>query len=204
MAAQSDLAFSEAGLNWCMVGSLLLIAPTILGALESSLITHVLLQFPLLAGIGILIGGKYKSSFEPLLRIYNRNGVAGILLSTFALIFWMIPRWLDASLTDPWIGVAKYASLLFLVGVPLSWSWAALHPIARGVVKIEFLTMLFRLGWLYLISPERLCNSYLQVDQEYLGYGCLLVATALALTWLTPVFLGPGLFASEPGATPTP
>ena len=153
------------------VGLLLAIVATPLGsALATTMVGHVLVQIPLL--------------------------VAGILLASFAIGFWMIPRWLDGALTSTATEAAKYASLVLLAGLPLAWSWAWLHPIARGVVKIEFLAMLFRLGWLYLISPDRLCNSYLLTDQTWLGRGLVLVAIALSITWLVPVFFGD--FAAEP------
>ena len=52
--------------------------------------------------------------------------------------------------------------------------------------------MLYRLGWLYLISPDRFCNNYLLTDQIWLGRGMLVVGLALSLTWLIPVFVGSG------------
>ena len=52
--------------------------------------------------------------------------------------------------------------------------------------------MLYRLGWLYLISPDRFCNNYLLTDQIGLGRGMLVVGLALSLTWLIPVFVGSG------------
>ena len=66
----------------------------------------------------------------------------------------------------------------------------------RGLVKIEFLAMCFRLGWLYLISPDRLCNSYLLDDQVLLGRGLLVLGVALSITWLYPVFFGAWSVAS--------
>jgi len=174
----------------CFIGATLLLAGPLLGVLESTMLSHVLIQFPILIAIGIVLGDKSRMAFAPLLKVCNGGGIAGILIATFTLAFWMIPRWLDAALNDHWVGVAKYLSLVMLVGVPLAWSWSRLHFIARSVVKIEFLTMLFRLGWLYLISPDRLCNNYLLKDQTYLGYGFLILAVSLAISWLIPVFFG--------------
>lgn len=158
--------------------------------LESSMPLHVLVEIPLLISIGLIIS---KVFYKPVNRFFspiNRGGIFGILLTTFVLAFWMIPRWLDASLTSEIVAWAKYLSLPFLVGVPLGLSWNILHPIARGVVKIEFLSMLFRLGWLYIISPDRLCNNYLINDQELLGKGFLIIGFILAISWLIPIFFG--------------
>ncbi len=173
------------------VAVIVFIALTPFGAwLESRLFSHVLLAFPLLVFSGMILGvglERYRSAW---LDTWNAGGIPGILLASFALAFWMIPRWLDASLIDPLVASMKYLTLVVFVGIPIATSWPRMHSITRGVVKIEFLTMLWRLGWLYLISPERLCNSYLIGDQIYLAWGFLLVGSALAITWLIPVFFG--------------
>ncbi|MBL6707890.1 MAG: hypothetical protein ISP99_01045 [Pseudomonadales bacterium] len=117
-------------------------------------------------------------------------GIPGILITIFTIAFWMIPRWIDASLTNTSVEWIKHSSLVLLGGIPLALSWERLYPVARGAVKIEFLSMLFRLGWLYLISPDRFCNSYLLEDQIWLGWGMIIIGMALTLTWLVPVFFG--------------
>jgi len=53
--------------------------------------------------------------------------------------------------------------------------------IVRGVFVVECIATLFRLGWLYLISPERLCNLYLLEDQQQLGQWLMLIGAALFL-----------------------
>jgi hypothetical protein len=40
----------------------------------------------------------------------------------------------------------------------------------------------FRLGWLYLISPTRLCSNYLLSDQQQLGKFLLGIGIAMCLT----------------------
>ncbi len=158
--------------------------------LEASLATHVLVEIPLLVAVGFVLGRSVEPHWRKVLEPLNGGGIPGILMVSFALAFWMIPRWLDASLQASEVAAAKYISLVVLAGMPLAWSWRRLHPIARGLVKIEFLAMCFRLGWLYLISPDRLCNSYLIDDQVLLGQGFLVVGITLSVTWLYPVFFG--------------
>lgn len=167
--------------------------------LESRLASHVLVEIPLLVTVGFVLGRRIEPQLRNALEPLNGGGIPGILLVTFSLAFWMIPRWLDASLQAPEVAAAKYLSLVVLAGMPLAWSWDRLHPIARGLVKIEFLAMCFRLGWLYLISPDRLCNSYLIDDQVVLGRGLLVVGIALSITWLYPVFFGAWSVASPRG-----
>lgn len=160
------------------------------GALEAGMAGHVMVQIPLLVAAGFLAGRRLEPALEPWLERWNAGGIAGVLLAGFTLAFWMIPRWLDAALESPATDAAKHASLALLAGAPLAWSWRRLRPVARGVVKIEFLAMLFRLGWLYLIAPDRLCNNYLLADQVALGRGLLAAGAALGLVWLAPVFFG--------------
>ncbi len=158
--------------------------------LEASLPSHVLAQLPLLAALGCWVGHAGRARLEPWQRSWNGGGIAGMLLASFTIAFWMLPRWLDASLEDPVVAAAKYLSLPLLAGLPLAISWPRLHPIIRAVVKIEVVAMLFRLGWLYLIAPDRLCNNYLLDEQLMLGRALLATGAALALIWLAPAFFG--------------
>lgn len=153
------------------------------------MVSHVLFELPLLVVLGMLLGMQLNSQCNPILKWINSGGIFGILTAVFTLAFWMIPRWLDASLNDPLIAYAKYVSMLF-VGMSLAMSWPGAHVITRALVKIEFLTMLYRLGWIYLISPERLCNNYLLTDQKWLGCGFLLIGLTLSISWMLPIFFG--------------
>ena len=164
--------------------------------MTSTMVGHVLVQIPMLVAIGFVLGRRVEPRIQSALRKVNAGGISGILLVSFTIAFWMIPRWLDGSLTSDGIAMAKYLSLVLLAGMPLAWSWSRLHPIARGVVKIEFLAMLFRLGWLYLISPDRFCNNYLLADQLWLGRGMIVVGISLSIAWVIPVFFGE--FSTEP------
>ncbi len=200
MAVEDQLAWAAPS-GRALTGGVLVVwaavALTPIGTwLESNLATHVLVEIPLLVAVGFVLGRSIEPYCRKVLQPLNGGGIPGILIVTFALAFWMIPRWLDASLQVSAVAVAKYVSLVALAGIPLAWSWRRMHPIARGLVKIEFLAMCFRLGWLYLISPDRLCNSYLIDDQILLGQGFLVVGIALSITWLYPVFFGPWAVSS--------
>ena len=153
------------------------------------MVGHVLLQLPLLVTIGLFAADVVPAKLKNMIILINAGGIFGCISITFIFLVWMIPRWLDASLVYETVVLAKYASLI-VGGVLLRMSWPIAHPITRGLLQIEFIAMLLRLGWLYLISPERLCNSYLLSDQIWLGRGLLIIAFALCLTWLIPIFFG--------------
>ena len=167
----------------------LLIAVTPAGAfLERALVSHVMVELPLLILVGILAGLALRPRLHGILDTLS---IPCILLASFTLAFWMLPRWLDASLNDGFIALMKYLSLPLLLGIPLALSWNSLHPVARGVVKIEFLAMLFRLGWICLVAPARLCNNYLLSEQQQLGYLLVVAGFACGALWLLQVFFAP-------------
>ncbi len=171
-----------------LLGSVLwlLIALTPMGSfLESSLLTHVLVEIPLLIFTGITAGRLITPHMS---RVLNSISIPCVLLAGFTLVFWMIPRWLDASVNDEFVALMKYISVPLLIGIPLGLCWRNLHFIARGVVKIEFLAMLFRLGWIYLVAPDRLCNNYLLSEQQQLGNLLIILGLILGMIWLGQVF----------------
>ena len=112
---------------------------------------------------------------------WNHRGITGLVLASVASAYWMLPRTLDASVTVPLLGAAKYLSVPLLIGLPFALGWPRMSFIVRGVFLVEFIATFFRLGWLYLVSPERLCNNYLLDDQQRLGQYMLLVGAALFL-----------------------
>jgi hypothetical protein len=74
-----------------------------------------------------------------------------------------------------------YLSVLLLIGLPLALAWPRMSFIVEGVLLIECIATLFRLGWLCLVWPHRLCNLYLLGDQQRLGQLLLLIGTVLFL-----------------------
>jgi hypothetical protein len=104
-------------------------------------------------------------------------------LATLVGAFWMLPRSLDAAVTDPQFDIAKYLSAALLIGLPFALSWQRMGFIVRGVFLLELIATFFRLGWLYLIWPNRLCNSFLLDDQQRLGRYMLLIG-ALLFFWI--------------------
>jgi hypothetical protein len=74
------------------------------------------------------------------------------------------------------------------------------------VFLLELIATFFRLGWLYLISPDRLCNLYLLDDQQRLGRYMLLTGAALFVVVAAKLIWGrfDSLVESHPSsASPT-
>src|SRR6185312_3815986 len=158
--------------------------------LEASMTAQMLLQIPLLVGVGCLLSRALPARAQAAADDWNDRGITGLVLASVAGAFWMLPRMLDAAVTEPLIDAAKYLSVPLLIGVPFAISWPRMTFIVRGVFLVEFIATLFRLGWLYLISPERLCNVYLLDDQQRLGRYMLLIGAALFLAFAAKLIFG--------------
>lgn len=171
---------------------LLLASPPLRQLLEGHLVAHLLVQIPLLALAGASIGRTLLvcQVGRGVIGSWNARGLPGLLLALFTAAFWMLPRSLDGALAEPVMAAAKFVSLPLLLGLPLALSWPRLHPIARGFVWANLLSMLGFLGWLYLAAPTRLCNFYLQDEQALLGRALLAIGAGLALWLAARAFVG--------------
>lgn len=153
-----------------------LLLPPVANLLESIMITHMHMQMPLLVMAGFLMARFFQSRFPHFFEKWNSNGVPGILLFMIVMTYWMIPRTMDEALTMPSIEIFKYISLPFLAGVPLRDSWKKLGSIGKNTVLISFTVIFLGMGWLYIWSPNQLCNNYLLIEQITLGWGFLTTA----------------------------
>lgn len=143
--------------------------PPVRHLLESTMTLQFLAQIPLLALAGWWLAQGIPDWLDARLARWNYSGVSGLLLASLASTVWMLPRAMDAALDDPRVTLAKFLSVPLLIGATIALSWARAGFVVRGVVMIELIATTFRLGWLYLISPDRLCSSYLLDDQQQLG-----------------------------------
>lgn len=159
----------------------LLAAPPLQRMLEASMTAQMLVQIPLLAIAGMLLGISLPESVANWIQPWNRGGATGLIVVTFASTCWMLPLSLDAAVVSPVAGFAKFLTVPLLIGLPLAMSWLSMSFVLRGVLLFEALATLFRMGWLYLISPVRLCNSYGLSDQQRLGEWLLMSGAALLL-----------------------
>jgi hypothetical protein len=63
-------------------------------------------------------------------------------------------------------------------------SWRRAHLVFRLFFFGNFSWMMAIVGLLYYDNPVRLCNFYLQSDQEIAGIGLVIMACVLPLLWL--------------------
>jgi hypothetical protein len=151
---------------------------------EAGMVMHMAVQIPLLA----LLGGMFalvQGRRYPGLHVLGRRYRAGLLLfSLFVLGLWMLPRLLDAAVHATDIAIMKWLTLP-MAGAALALCWRHLPIVLRGVLHLEALATLLRLGWLYLIAPQRYCVSYGLDEQQTLGYVLLGYAAiyAAVLAW---------------------
>lgn len=154
--------------------------PPVRHLLEASMTLQMLVQVPLLALAGWWLRPLLPNRVVERVARWNRSGITGIVLVSLAAMVWMLPRTMDASLDIPAVELAKFASAPLLVGLPLAISWPAAGFVVRGLFLAEVVATAFRLGWLYLVSPQRLCSNYLLGDQQLLGK--LMLATGAAIS----------------------
>jgi hypothetical protein len=161
----------------------LLVIPPVSAWLERSMTGHMLVQIPLLALAGGLVASAAARGRRAELAGFNAGGVAGLLTGAFAAVVWMLPRTLDAALSSPLVEAAKFATVPLLIGAPLGLSWPLLPPVARGFVWANLVSHAAVLGWLYSVSPIRLCTRYLFDQQATLGAALLVTAMVMLLGW---------------------
>ena len=162
---------------------LVLLAPPVRRGLEATMTTQMLVQIPLLVAAGWLLFRAFPARVLARVERWNHRGISGLVLATAAAAFWMLPRSLDAATSHAPVAVAKYLSVPLLIGLPFAVSWPRMGFVVRGLFLVEFVATFFRLGWVYLISPIRLCNNYALNDQQRLG-GYMLAIGGGLLVWL--------------------
>jgi len=183
---------------------LALAAPPLRTWLASSMVLHMLVQLPMLAGIGYLAGtawlraqpGGLAARTLELSQSFNAGGATGVIAASFVMLLWMLPRGLDAARLDVTIDALKFLTVP-LAGLAIALSWPRLPLIARAVVHLEVIATFFRFGWGYLAADQRLCLAYLADDQTRVGVLLLWSGAvyAVVVTW-RPMF-GPAPYRQE-------
>lgn len=168
----------------------LLATPTARRWLEATMTTHMLVQIPLLAAIGIGAGKTLPARARKRLLGWSGGAIPCVTAALFASGYWMLPRALDAALASPPAEAAKFLSLPLLVGLPLALAWRRLTLIGRGFVWTNLISMLAVLGWLYIAAPVRACSGYLVEEQVRAGWRMIELALALFVWWLAALFVG--------------
>lgn len=166
--------------------------PPLRDGLEAAMVTHMLVQLPLLALAGYAIGAAWLAARPggaaaralDGVQSFNAGGATGLIAASFVMVLWMLPRLLDLARLDPFAATLKFVSVP-LAGLAVALSWPKLPAIARAVVHLEVIATLLRFGWGYLAAEERLCLAYLAGDQQLTGTLLLWLGLvyAVAVTW---------------------
>lgn len=159
---------------------------------EAALVSHMLVQMPLLALAGWFMG-RGLVNMLPACRstAWNQSGIPGLIVAITTLLFWMLPKSLDAALGDSVVEIAKLVTLPLCLGMPLALSWPRGHVLVRGLLKAQLISMLGVLSFLYTHAPVRICNNYLVGEQQTAGVLMGGIALALAAYWGGALILGP-------------
>lgn len=171
------------GLAW-----LLLAMPPVGSWLVSTMFGHMLVQIPLLVVCGVAMAHRLLKQVPSLTQVTAAYRWPLMLCAVWTLTVWMLPRLLDLAVESASVNTIKLLSLTLLAGLPIGLAWRSLGPVARGLLHVEALATVWRLGWLYAGSPLRLCTQYGLNDQVRLGQWMLVLGCAYA-GWLAMVAL---------------
>ncbi|MFC4386936.1 hypothetical protein ACFOZ1_03835 [Gracilibacillus marinus] len=169
---------------------LLALAP-VRSLLESMMIFHMHTQMPLIVFSGFLIAPFFQQTFPNFFRKYNYTGLPGILLVILIWTYWQMPRAMDDALVYPHIELFKFISLSLLVGVPLRDSFPKLKKIYQFLFFLYLFCSLLGLGFIYIWIDEQICNNYLVIEQQTLGW------SSLALSFCVLLYIAMQMFESK-------
>ncbi|WP_018933074.1 hypothetical protein [Gracilibacillus lacisalsi] len=158
-----------------------LILPPVADLLESIMIFHMHTQMPLIVFAGFLMTPFFQKKFPNFFMKWNRSGIPGILLVILIWSYWQIPRAMDDALTHSHVEIFKFISLPFLAGIPLRDSWRKIKNNGQFIFLVYLLATLIVTGFLYIWVDEQICNNYLIIEQQTLGWGSLAMAACLLL-----------------------
>lgn len=154
--------------------------------LELTMLGHMMAQLTMILLGGMLLFGHEANRSERLAG-YDRHGLAGLTALLFVSAYWMVPRALELSLTEPLVELAKFVSIAAL-GAVLPGSLARANAIIQLFFLGNFCAMTAIAGMLYQDVPEQLCNAYMQDDQARTGAFLITVALGAAMAWFIRTF----------------
>lgn len=171
------------GMLWAIVW-----LPPLGSVLKRSMLTHMVLQITLLVVLGALLAEAQRRRHSQLTGQLRPYRWALLIAAATTLMLWMVPRLLDMAVQSFAIDALKAVSLT-AGGMGLRLCWISFGPVIRGLLHVEALATLWRIGWLYLESPTRLCSQYSMGDQQQVGTTLIVLGSVYAL-WLATSALG--------------
>jgi hypothetical protein len=153
--------------------------PPLNGILTSQMLTHMLVQIPLIFACAVMWGASLRLRANARWPSWNLQGAPGLLLSAFVLTYWMTPIALDHAAADWGWNVAKVLSLS-VAGVAAGLSWRLGSVVTQLFYAGNMLWMMITAGILYQDAEQRLCNAYLWDDQVKTGQGLVALSIMCA------------------------
>ncbi|WP_415902508.1 hypothetical protein ACMXYR_00630 [Neptuniibacter sp. QD29_5] len=181
----------QQAMKWLLllINLLLLTVGPLSELLEEQMVLHLLFQLPVLVLFGWFAGEILPKHWQTYLNRYNWQGITGVVVITVVGLFWMLPSALDAALDSNVYAFAKVTSML-LLGCTWSLTHRCIHPLVKGVFLLELWAMLGRFGYLFKVSPDRLCNNYLLGEQQLVGHILLTLSIVIGALWVAKILFG--------------
>jgi hypothetical protein len=149
--------------------------------LEQHMLTHMLVQIPVLLLAGVLTG----TAAPRLARMthWNMAGVPALFAASLVLAFWMTPIAIDHAVASAGWDAAKAVSIVF-AGAIAAAAWRVAPTVVQAFFGGNMVWMSVAAGQLYQAEGPRLCNAYLQDDQALTGIALTGLAIATAGLWI--------------------
>ena len=171
-----------------LIAILALAMPSARVLFEQYMLSHMLIQLPLLVICGFWIADYLLERVT--FRIELHLALPLLLIALITSMFWMLPRFLDASLAENNYFLLKFISLPLLVGLPFTFGWRNVDPVVKSFIMANLMSMLIVLAWLYIEAPVRLCNYYLINEQQDVGKTLIYIVVGISLYWASKLFIG--------------
>lgn len=166
---------------------LCLFADSLRHVVESRMLLHMFVEFPLL----IASGWALASGLRLCTHRIDAHGLAGVTVSSAVAVFWMIPAALDASLLSSPVQGAKLLSW-WLAGAFLGLSWPSLVDETKVFLFGNLAWMSATVGLLYQSTERRLCANYLFDDQQLTGSALVALSVVLGALAVRSMWRGSG------------
>lgn len=161
---------------------LLMLVPALRRTIESSMTTHMLIQYPCLMLAGALLVEGLPTRWLSHADRWNELGLSGLVGSALVLAVLMIPRVLDLALVNDHVEALKLIALL-AGGAALRLSWRPAGVVVQAFFLGNVLAMTAVVGILYQDTAVRVCNAYRLDDQQNLGLALVFIAIGVAVIW---------------------
>ncbi len=145
--------------------------------------THMLLQIPMLFGVGMLLAVAAHTNTRTRDHAqfgFNAYGIAGLLVASGIVAMWMVPRALDTAVEHVAWDAGKVLSLV-IAGALTTRSWLRAPMLVRAFVLGNSVWMSATVGVLLVDAPSRLCTNYTTNEQAIAGYGLIVLSISVGL-----------------------